>query len=161
MIRKIISIASAAVAVGALTLVPRVADAQVTVTATVASATTFAVTTDAATLTWTGAAVQAVPFSITVTSNDVAGYVFTFTGTNGAAGGPFELAGTGGNATLVAYTVTDATTTYTNGTAGADVFPAPTAAGGDLIPFNVHLPIQTNIQADTYGDTLIVAVTGQ
>lgn len=162
MTRKIITLAATALSIGALSFAPHAAlavDTQnMTVRAEVDPTADIVVNTQPQTITWTGAAAQPVPFTVTVTSNDLLGYVFTFTGANPT---PFELVGTGGNTTVVPYTVTGTAgdvETYTSGAPGANAFTAD-ASAGVLSTFNVNLPVQAAVPADIYSDTLTVLVT--
>lgn len=160
MTRKIITLAAAALAIGTLALAPRAVEAQsIGVSAAVSTASAISGSTNANTVTWTGAAIQAVPFTITVVSNDTAGYQFTFTG----AGAPaFSLHGTAIPANAVAYTVTavgGAAETYTSGTLNATVYPGPTPGPGTTSTFDVNLPIAANVTSDTYVDTITAIVT--
>jgi hypothetical protein len=162
MTHKIITIAAAALAIGALSVAPRVAEAaNVSVSATVSTTGAITAATNAITTAWTGASAAAVPFTVTVTTNDSAGYDFTFTGTN-AASAAFFLLGTK-TANHVVYTVTGTATgdtgAYTNGTSGSASYSGPTAPTGDVSTFNVNLPISLNVAADTYVDTLVATIT--
>ncbi len=159
MLRKIIGTA-AILTLGALCVAPAAQAANVNVSATVSTNATITATTNATTTSWTGAAVAAVPFTVTVVSNDAAGYQYTFTGTN-AATGAFKLFGTAIPGNSVVYTVAGTgadNESYTNGVLGTTIYPGPTPALGTTSTFNVGLPVQPNVTADAYTDILVVAV---
>jgi outer membrane receptor protein involved in Fe transport len=163
MTHKIITIAAAALAIGALAVAPRLAEAApVTVTATVATTSTVSAT-NVSTTTWTGLTAEAVPFTVSVITNDAAGYTFTFTG-------PFTIAGTTTPGNVVTYTVTGNSTVavggaidseaYTSGTPGTVIFPGPqvTAVVSD---FNLTLPGGATVPADVYHGTLQATINPQ
>ena len=162
MIRKIITIAATALAIGTLTVTPPVAEAAgVNVSATVASALAITSTSpNVSTTSWTGASTAQVPFTVTVSGNQAYtnnSYYFTFTG--GHSG--FNLEGTAYPNLYVAYTVTGTgsdTETYISGTAGTIYYPSPGVGTGTTSSFNVNLPGTGVVTADTYADTLTVTL---
>ena len=159
MIRKLIAISAAALAIGALSVSPRVAQAtpvnQATAQITATVPPSAVINTSPVTVgTWDHAVTESLP--VTVSSTDHNNLSFTLTDTNGY-GTDFRLLGYQG--AYVKYSITDPSNN-------------PVQNGGTTIPFsftsaaynfNVILPDPgtLNLAADTYSDTVTVAVNLQ
>lgn len=157
--RKITATAASAFAIVSLAFAPLIVEAAaIPVTATVASTATITATTNPTAVNYTGQATQAVPFSITVSSNDTLGFTFQFVGTNSATA--FQLNGVTTPANTLPYTVTDVNGAYTPAVAGAHVY-IPSSATAVAYNFNVNLGAPGLLVTDTYSDTLQATVNVQ
>ncbi len=158
-IRSVLTASTAAVAIAALST-PQIAQAgTLAASATVAASSIVNSATGGTTTTWTGAAAQAVLFTLNITSNDTAnGFTLAYTGANSTTG--FALKGPGAGTTLVPYTIFNTATVpvqYAYNTAGAAIIPASTSAAN--YTFNINLPTQAAVVSGVYADTITYTIT--
>jgi hypothetical protein len=163
MIRKIIVFSAATLAIGALTVAPRVGaadptSASVAVSAAVAYSASISADTAASTTTWTGAAAQPLNFNVSVLTNDPGGVKFTFNSATNP--GSFKLTNGSNSSQYVSYSVSGAYgDTYNPGGAGT-TYVIPIGQWNAYV-FTVGLPggYTAGVPAGTYSDSLTVAVS--
>jgi len=165
--RKLIAISTAALAIGALTVTPLIAQAgpnaaqtSVVVTANV-DATATVVTSGNVVIPWTRTAEASQPLTVGVTTNDTEGYNFTFTSAHQNGDGKFYLLGAASNS-YIPYTISgpngDSSAYSSGSTANPFTYFSPSLGNQNNTAFNVNLASQTGVAADTYSDTLYITV---
>jgi hypothetical protein len=164
MFRKITTIAAAALAIGSLTIAPRVAEAtggNIHVSAAVPSTESLGSFTQPTLSPWDGSAVS-IPFGFSVTTNDGKGYTLTFSDGNSTA---FAVAGTRINTNTDSFTITGVTAggapdtqTYPHNAPGTIVGVSDTP-GTIAYTFTANLSQYTAAPYDVYTDDVTAAVT--
>jgi hypothetical protein len=152
---KIAAITTSAVAAASFAFAPLVGEAlPIQLTATVANTTVITSVTNATTTSYDGRALQNVPFTVTVQSNDVNGYTLQFAGTLAT----YLLTGVAHLHTIT-YTIMDSDTSaiYAINTING-TYVTPTTLTPVVHNFVMILPVGVLLPADVYSDTLTASV---
>jgi hypothetical protein len=167
LIRKFIAISAAALAIGALSVSPLVANASPNVnsatsviTATVD--TTAQISTSDVNINWNRGLTTTGTLPVNVLTNDTAGYTFTFvSAVSPSTGSNFELQGLH-NGNQVVYTIWGANgDQYWSNVAGGYTYGANNSFSTPSVVtsyFTITLPQNNNAVADTYQDKLTIEV---